>query len=80
MTFSNVSGSILATLTQPERMGLLTARVKDLPVGEFICLLDFITAEFNQFIRAINLINNEGTETILDQLIKAFTLKIPEIL
>ncbi len=80
MTFSNVSGSILATLTQPDRMGLLTARVKDLPVGEFICLLDFITAEFNQFIRAIDLINNEGTETILEQLIEAFTLKIAEIL
>lgn len=80
MTFSNAAGSILATLTQADRIGLLAARVKDLPVGEFICLLDFITAEFNQFIRAIDLINNKGIETLLEQLLDAFTVKIGEIL
>ncbi len=80
MTFSNVAGSILATLTQVDRMGLLATRVKDLPVGEFVCLLDFITAEFHQYLRAIDLINNEGVETLLEQLLDAFTLKIGQIL
>lgn len=80
MTFSNSAGSILATLTQADRMGLLAARVKDLPVGEFICLLDFITAEFNLFLRAIDLINNEAIETLLEQLLDAFTIKIGQIL
>ncbi len=79
MTFSN-AGSILATLTQVDRMGLLAARVKHLPIGEFICILDFITAEFQQFLRAIDLINNEGIETLLEQLLDAFTLKIGQIL
>lgn len=79
MTFSN-AGSILATLTQVDRMGLLAARVKNLPIGEFICILDFITAEFQQFLRAIDLINNEGIETLLEQLLDAFTLKIGQIL
>lgn len=80
MTFSNAAGSILATLTQVDRMGLLATRVKDLPVGEFVCLLDFITAEFHQYLRAIDLINNEGVETLLEQLLDAFTLKIGQIL
>lgn len=79
MTFAN-AGSVLATLTQVNRMGLLASRVKDLPVAEFVCLLDFITAEFQQFLRAIDLINNEALETLLEQLLDAFTLKIGQIL
>ncbi|MGD1804688.1 GAF domain-containing protein [Dapis sp. BLCC M126] len=80
MTFSNAAGSILATLTQVNSMGLLATRVKDLPVGEFVCLLDFITAEFHQYLRAIDLINNEGVETLLEQLLDAFTVKIGQVL
>ncbi|MDJ0519277.1 MAG: GAF domain-containing protein, partial [Trichodesmium sp. MO_231.B1] len=80
MTFSNAAGSILATLTQVDSMGLLATRVKDLPVEEFVCILDFITAEFHQYHRAIDLINNEGIETLLEQLLDAFTLKIGQVL
>lgn len=82
MTLSNV-GSILATLTQLtqiNRTSALTSRVKDLSVPEFICLLDFITAEFQQFLRAIEMINNEALETMLEQVMDAFTLKIGQIL
>jgi len=82
MTLSNVD-SILATLTQLTRLNrtsVLTHRVKDLSVSEFICLLDFITAEFQQFLRAINTINNEALETMLDQILEAITLKIGQIL
>ncbi len=82
MTLSNV-GSILATLTQLtqfNRTSALTHRVKDLSVPEFICLLDFITAEFQQFLRAIDMINNEALETMLEQVMDAFTLKIGQIL
>ncbi len=79
MTFSD-AGSVLATLTQANRMGALARRVKDLPVPEFVCLLDFITAEFQQFLRAIELINNEALETMLEQLLDAFTLKIGQII
>ncbi len=82
MTFSN-TGSVLATLTQLtqfNRTSVLTSRVKDLSVPEFICLLDFITAEFQQFLRAIDMINNEALETMLEQIMDAFTLKIGQIL
>ena len=79
MTFSN-AGSVLATLTQVNLMGALTSRVKSLPVPELVCLLDFITAEFQQFIRAMDLINNEALESLLEQLLDAFTVKIGQIL
>ncbi|MBP0003971.1 MAG: GAF domain-containing protein [Cyanobacteria bacterium SBC] len=79
MTFSN-AGNVLATLIQGNRMGALARRVKDLEVAEFICLLDFITAEFQQYLRAIELINDDALETILEQLLDAFTLKIGQIL
>jgi adenylate cyclase len=82
MTLPN-AGSVLATLTeltQVNRTHALLRRVKDLPVKEFICLLDFITAEFQQFLRAIELINNEALETMLEKVLEAITLKIGQIL
>lgn len=77
------TGSILASLTQLtqfNRSSVLTERVKDLSINEFVCLLDFITAEFQQFLRALDMINNEALETMLEQVMDAFTLKIGQIL
>ncbi|MDF5736251.1 MULTISPECIES: adenylate/guanylate cyclase domain-containing protein [unclassified Nostoc] len=82
MTLPN-PGSVLATLTeltQVNRTQALLHRVKDLSVNEFVCLLDFITAEFQQFLRAIELINNEALETMLEKVLEAITLKIGQIL
>lgn len=82
MTLPN-AGSVLATLTeltQVNRTHTLLSRVKDLSVNEFVCLLDFITAEFQQFLRAIDLINNEALESMLEKVLEAITLKIGQIL
>jgi adenylate cyclase len=82
MTLSH-TGSILATLTQFthfNRTSVLANRVKDLSGPEFRCLLEFITAEFQQFLRAIEMINDEALETMLEQVMEAFTLKIGQIL
>jgi len=82
MTLLN-TGSVLATLnelTQVNRTDTLLHRVKDLSVNEFVCLLDFITAEFQQFLRAIELINNEALETMLEKVLEAITLKVGQIL
>ncbi len=76
-------GSVLATLTeltQVNRTHVLLRRVKDLSVNEFVCLLEFITAEFQQFLRAIELINHEALETVLERVLEAITLKIGQIL
>ncbi len=78
MTLPN-PGSVLATLTeltQVNRTHALLHRVKDLSVNEFVCLLDFITAEFQQFLRAIELINNEALETMLEKVLEAIIMKL----
>lgn len=82
MTLPN-PGSVLSTLTdltQVNRSQSLVSLVEDLSVNQFGCLLEFITAEFQQFLRAIELINNEALETMLEKVLEAITLKIGQIL
>jgi adenylate cyclase len=74
------NSSMLATFSQVNQHGSLTNRVKDLPAPQFINLLDQITREFEHFLRAIDMINNEALETMLEQILEAFTLKIGQIL
>ncbi|MDB9528566.1 GAF domain-containing protein [Oscillatoria sp. CS-180] len=74
------NSSMLATFSQANRQGSLTHRVKDLPAPQFINLLEQITREFEHFLRAIDMINNEALETMLEQILEAFTLKIGQIL
>lgn len=71
---------MLALLSQGDRRGDLTRRVQDLPAHQFADLLDQITREFEHFLRAIELVNNEALETLLEQILEAFTLKIGQIL
>ncbi|MBD3883213.1 GAF domain-containing protein [Phormidium tenue FACHB-886] len=80
MTLASSPNGTLAALTQANRRGDLTNRVRDLPISQFIDLLDQITREFEQFLRAIDMINNETLETMLEQILEAFTLKIGQIL
>ena len=74
------SSNMLATLYQGDRKGDLTRQVRDLPTHQFSDLLDQITTEFQHFLRAIDLINNEALENLLEQILEAFTLKIGQIL
>lgn len=76
MTLSPLSNTTLATLTQSN----LTRRVQDLAPHQFANLLNQITDEFEHFLKAIELINNEALETMLEQILEAFTLKIGQIL
>ncbi len=71
---------MLVNLAQVDRRGDLTRQVKDLPVPQFTNLLDQITKEFEHFLQAIDMINNEALETMLEQILEAFTLKIGQIL
>jgi adenylate cyclase len=76
----STSSSMFATLSQVNHPGSLTNRVQDLPTPQFIELLDQITREFEHFLRAIDMINNESLEIMLEQILEAFTLKIGQIL
>ncbi|MEO1403574.1 MAG: GAF domain-containing protein [Cyanobacteria bacterium J06635_1] len=76
----STTSSMLATLSQANQTGRLTERVKDLPTSEFVQLLEGITREFKHFLKAIDLINNQSLEPMLEELLEAFTLKIGQIL
>ena len=80
MTETPSSGIMLALFSLANREGDLTTQVKDLPDDQFSDLLDQITDEFGHCLRAIDLINNDALETMLEQLLAAFTLKIGQIL
>jgi adenylate cyclase len=77
---SPIERSMIAALSLANHQGSLTNRVRDLPTPQFISLLDQITAEFEHFLRAIDMINNESLEIMLEQILEAFTLKIGQIL
>ncbi len=72
--------STLARLSQGTMPGRLKAQVQHLSKPRFIELLELIIQEFEYFLKAINLINNQSLETLLEELLEAFTLKIGQIL
>ena len=72
--------STLARLSQGNMPGHLKAQVQHLSKPRFIELLELIIQEFEYFLKAINLINNQSLETLLGELLEAFTLKIGQIL
>lgn len=73
--------STLARLSQGATTpGHLKAQVQHLSKPRFIELLELIIQEFEYFCKAINLINNQSSETLLEELLEAFTLKIGQIL
>ncbi|NET37215.1 MAG: GAF domain-containing protein [Cyanothece sp. SIO1E1] len=72
--------SSMLTLSQVNTGIDLISSVKTLTEPEFIHLLERTTQEFEHFLRAIEMINNEALERMLEQILEAFTLKIGEIL
>lgn len=73
------SSSDLLVLSQQAQRPL-SARVEDLSIPDFIDFLDRTTNEFKQFLKVIDLINNQSLEPVLDDLLETFTLKIGQIL
>ncbi|MEO0867067.1 MAG: GAF domain-containing protein [Cyanobacteria bacterium J06642_11] len=72
--------STLTRLSQGTTPGRLKSQVRHLTKPRFIELLELIIQEFEYFLKAINLINNQSLETLLEELLEAFTLKIGQIL
>lgn len=72
--------SMLADFSIVSHKGELTNRVRDLPIDQFRQLLEQITREFRHFLRAIDLINNDELELLLEQVLEALTFKIGQVL
>jgi adenylate cyclase len=67
-------------LTQVNRRGELSRRLAALPAEHFVSLLDDVTGEFQRFLHMIDLSNTDAFESMLEQVIEAFTVKVGEIL
>jgi len=72
---SNVFSSLLHT-----HQGRLAKCVEDLSIHDFVQFLEHATRDFKQFLKVIDLINNQSLESMLDELLETFTLKIGQLL
>ncbi len=73
------ANSVFSALSQ-HSYGRLAERVEDLSIPDFIRFLERTTRDFKQFLKVIDLINNQSLEPMLDELLETFTLKIGQIL
>lgn len=67
-------------LAQHTRKGELSSRVQGMSVPEFAAALEEATAECQQFLRVIEMSQTDAFESMLQQVLESFTLKIGEIL
>ena len=71
---------MLVMLAEQNRKGQLVRHIKGLPVSQFATLLEKITLEFQQLVQVTEVSNGDAFESMLDQVLEAFTLKVGEIL
>jgi putative ABC transport system ATP-binding protein len=71
---------LLRLLAQDTRKGALTRRLRELPVDQFVALLDQVTAQFRQFLQMLDMSNHDAFESMLEQVLEACTVKVGEIL
>jgi len=73
------SSRLLELVAQNNRRGALTRQIAAMPARQFEELLEQTTADFDHFLRAIDMLNNQAFESTLDQIIEAFTLKAGQL-
>jgi putative ABC transport system ATP-binding protein len=76
----NSTEKLLESLANTNRSGELTRQVAGLSVPKFLEMLGQVTTEFQQFLHVIDMANNSAFESMLEQVLDAFTLKIGQVL
>jgi putative ABC transport system ATP-binding protein len=71
---------MMGMLSQSIRKGGLVDQITDMPVESFLELLDLTTEESRQFLRITHLAESDAFESMLEQALEAFTLKLGKIL
>ena len=74
------SQRMLEALARTTRKGELSRRMAELALGPFASYLEGVTGEFQQFLQVMRMSNNEAFESMLEQVLEAFTLKIGDLL
>jgi putative ABC transport system ATP-binding protein len=76
----NSTRQMMRLLIEQNRRGELTRRVRELDQEGFRQMLTTVTAEAEEFLRVIDISNDRGFESMLEQILEAFTLKIGHFL
>jgi putative ABC transport system ATP-binding protein len=71
---------MLESLANTNRSGELTRRIAGLSIPEFLALLSQVTGEFRTFLQVQELANANTFESMIEQILESFTLKIGEAL
>jgi adenylate cyclase len=71
---------MMEMLALNNRKGEVTRQVQNLSVPQFLGLLDQVTGEAQQFLRVVELSEGEAFESMLEQVLEAFTLKVGDVL
>lgn len=74
------AGQMLGGLAQLNSRGTLLRHVQDLTPDKFVNLLEESTQELEQLLRTLELAEQQVSETMLDQILVAATLKIVDLL
>jgi adenylate cyclase len=67
-------------LVEQNQRGELTRRVREMDEEDFKEMLTSVTAEAEEFLSVIDMSNDRGFESMLEQVLEAFTLKIGQFL
>jgi putative ABC transport system ATP-binding protein len=78
--FMSQTQDIMNVLLQASRRGELFHGIQQLSIDQFVSLLSQVASEFSPFLKSMDLVNNEVWETVLDQILEAFTFKIGSLL
>lgn len=71
---------MMRLLIEQNRRGELTNRVREMGLESFKEMLTQVTAEAEEFLRVVDLSSDQGFESMLEQVLEAFTLKIGQLL
>ena len=71
---------LMGLWAQGNRKGELGRQVRELPVEQFMTLLEQVTTEFQQFLEVVSMSNEDAFDSMLEQVIEAFTLKVGQLL
>jgi len=77
---ANNTQHMMDMLAQHNRKGELARVVRGLSVADFARTVEEATVECEQFLRVVEMSNTEAFESMLEQILESFTLKIGEIL
>jgi putative methionine-R-sulfoxide reductase with GAF domain len=74
------TGQLLSAFAKLSRKGELSRYVTLLSDKQFLELLEQMTVEFEQFLRTVELNNQEATDALFSEMLEAVTLKLREVL